>query len=113
MSPFVSLSELNLSPPEEFSNPPHSDDSDTEALSPEELEEKVAKYHHFPKLLKLLKSLSISKPAKPTVSAAFSKSPQVFPIATSDSNSNMSPLQKAMKEASQVGEDMKEFHCFR
>jgi hypothetical protein len=72
----------------------------------------VAQYHHFPKLLKLLKSLSISKSAKPAISTAFSKSPQVFHIASSVSNSNLSPLEKAKREARQVGEDMKECHFF-
>jgi hypothetical protein len=62
----VSLSELNLLPPDEFPSPPRAD-SDTEALSPgeeEELEERAAQYHHHsPRLLKLLKSSSMSKPA--------------------------------------------------
>jgi hypothetical protein len=39
ISLFVSLSELNLPPPGEFPNPPQADDSDAEALSPEEGEE--------------------------------------------------------------------------
>jgi hypothetical protein len=72
----------------------------------EELEEQEAQYHHHSaRLLKLLKSSSISKPA---VSSAPSKSPQVFPVAASGSNSSLSPLQKVR----QVGEDMREFHCF-
>jgi hypothetical protein len=71
----------------------------------EELEEQEAQYHHHSaRLLKLLKSSSISKPA---VSSAPSKSPQVFPVAASGSNSSLSPLQ-----VRQVGEDMREFHCF-
>jgi hypothetical protein len=89
----VSLLELNLLPPDEFPNLPHDEDSDAEALSQEEeeLEEQAAQYHHHsPQLLKLLKSLFISKPA---VSSASSKSPQVFPVTSSGSNSSLSPLQ--------------------
>jgi hypothetical protein len=81
----VSLSELNLRPPDEFPNPPHRDEADMEALSPEEeeaLEEKVAQYHHFPKLLKLLKSLSISKSAKPAISALLLNHPKFFLLPT-------------------------------
>jgi hypothetical protein len=110
---FVSLSDLNLPPLNEFLNPPHDDDSDVKILSPEEeeeLEEQAAQYHHHsPQLLKLLKSLFISKPA---VSTASSKSPQVFPVTISGSNSSLSPLQKGMRGARQVGEDMREFCCF-
>jgi hypothetical protein len=68
------------------SNLLHSDNSDTETLSPEEekkLEKQAAQYHHhFPKSLKLLKSLSISKSAKPAISALLLNHPKFFLLPT-------------------------------
>jgi hypothetical protein len=57
---------------------------------------------------RLLKQLSVSKSSK----VVSFKPPHNGPVISSHETFDLSPLQKAMREARQQGKDMRGFHCF-